>query len=75
MSGATVPGLVTALVHNLVGFAKLEIKAGGSTTSCVAVEMFQLETAQADGVRVVVPGSYMVWVGGGGGRAVGLSCF
>jgi hypothetical protein len=62
-SGAKVAGLVTP-IQNLLGFVKVELQAGASKTVHVPLDAFQLETAQADGTRVIVPGAYTVSAGG-----------
>ena len=62
-SGAKVVGLVTP-IQNLLGFTKVELQPGASDSVHVALDVFQLETAEADGMRAIVPSAYTVSAGG-----------
>lgn len=56
--------LLVEPLRSLVGFKKLRLAPGASETVTIEVPTLQLETAQDDGKRVVLPGSYNVAVGG-----------
>ena len=62
-SGTVVPGLPTP-IQNLVGFAKVQLAKGATSTVRVQIDVAQLATAQADGSTRLIPGEHTLWAGG-----------
>eukprot|EP00756_Hemistasia_phaeocysticola_P055985 Hpha_TRINITY_DN3199_c0_g1::TRINITY_DN3199_c0_g1_i2::g.96522::m.96522 len=49
---------------NLVGFASVHVKAGSASEISVSVAPKQLQTANDNGERSIIHGTYTLWVGG-----------
>ncbi|MGO8721081.1 MAG: glycoside hydrolase family 3 C-terminal domain-containing protein [Acidobacteriaceae bacterium] len=71
----TYPPTKTAPIHALAGFSRVHIPAGATRPVQIRVDARQWSQVLADGDRVILPGSYTLFVGGSqpGANANGVS--
>jgi beta-glucosidase len=69
------PPTKTVPIHALAGFSRVHIPAGATRLVQIRVDAWQWSQVLADGERVILPGSYTLFVGGGqpGANANGVS--
>ena len=65
----------TTLTHALAGFSRVHVPAGTTRTVRIRLDARQWSQVLADGDRVILPGSYTLFVGGSqpGANAGGVS--
>ncbi|MGH9734996.1 MAG: glycoside hydrolase family 3 C-terminal domain-containing protein [Candidatus Acidiferrales bacterium] len=61
----THPGVAGAPLRALVGFQRIHLAAGESTTVSFSLRDRQLSTVDPNGTRRITPGKVKVWIGGG----------